>query len=286
MGIAGAVGVDDQLFGHALEHEGGADDRGPVALAHRARGQRRGVAVGGAAHHQRPFRKAQRFRRSLRHMAHRRAGPHDLRQLLRVEPQRAQLVRPAVVDQVVAGLEGVGIVGRAVLAAEQARHIVRLMGEHGGLPVDFGPLAAKPQNPRQRKRRAEPQPQLLFMRAHGGVHDGRLRLRAGIVVHHAVGQRLIPAVQRHDGSAGAVDGDRPDPRRVHVPFAQLAHAVADGLLRRRPPVGRRLFVQSLRFGDVQRLKRHRLRRRHAAAPVRHRASHALRAHVNSHKVHI
>ena len=153
-----------------------------------------------------------------------------------IRDRRGDLLRPAAVDQVVAGLERVGIVGNGELPAEQAGNVVRLMGEHARARADVRTVAHKPQNAWKRKRRAEPQPELRLVRAHARVDDGGFRPGSRIVVHYAVGQRPVPLIQRHDRPARPIDGNRLYARRVHARRAKLRGAVAHHHLHRFAPV--------------------------------------------------
>ncbi len=89
VGIAGTVGINGQMLCHALQDEGGSNDGSPVARAHRARSQGRGIAVCGAADYQGGSAQPQALGGFRTYRGYRRARLDDLGSLFRSIPRLA-----------------------------------------------------------------------------------------------------------------------------------------------------------------------------------------------------
>jgi hypothetical protein len=193
----------------ALEDEGGAEDRVP-----RARGERPGTDLGGTAvGHSRDDGCAGgepgRARGGGAHRADDRTGADDVRQQTGRDPEPGQfVVRPSLVDQVVAGLQGVARVARHLPPGQPPGDQVGLVqqprvGEVGVVqqPQQLGQRPGRLHRP---VAEVPPDGSALLVDA-GGVRAG-----APVVVHEAGREGPALPVGEEDGAGGGVDGHAPD----------------------------------------------------------------------------
>jgi hypothetical protein len=151
---------------------------------------------------------------------------------VRRHAQRVEhVLRPRLVDEVGASLEGVAQVRGHRGAREPAGDEVALVGQPG--PRDqVGVLTEQPQQLRQRPRGLHPLvAELLPDRRADVVDPVDLGGGAGVVVHEAGGQGSAVEVGEQDGSRRRVDGDP-----AHRGLGNLAQRVPAGRGHGVPPV--------------------------------------------------
>lgn len=230
-----AVAVDDasrvvqKPGGDALEGEGRAEDGVPAARFQGAGRDLGGATIRHAGPDRGPRRYPRAFGRPRGDFPEIRAGPRDRRK----EPDRnAELVhdllRPALVYEVPARLQGVAPVGAYGLSGQARGDEIRLV-HHPGRALAI-PVVQQPDQPWKGVGAADPVPE----RVPDVVPDllRRLRLfgRAAVVVHDRGRERTPLPVRQQNRARGRADGEA-----VHGPAAEATGRLPRGFPHCLPP---------------------------------------------------